>query len=264
MSLFGIIILGLQRWRLSRAEKLRLQQELEDARQMQLRLLPQNAPPTEGFDIAASSQPAREVGGDFFDYLLPTDGKIGIALTDVSGKGLKAAMNAVLANGMLHEVAKMEASCGRILSALNADLCPRMEKLMFTALGLAILDKEAITLSWANAAQPHSIIKRGGQVFEFESESGLPLGMMKNVEYQTRELSLHEGDIIIFYTDGIIEAENEMEEMYGTERLEQLTTHINSTMNCEEIIETILQDVADFVGNAEQYDDMTVVVLKKL
>jgi len=264
MSLVGIIILAVQRWRLSRAEKLRLQQELEDARQMQLSLLPESAPPVKGFDVAGISIPAREVGGDFFDYLSLADGKIGIALADVSGKGLKGAMNAVLANGMLHEVAKIETSCGEILSVLNADLCPRMEKGMFTALGLAILDSSSETLHWATAAQPFPIIKQDGQVFEFEIDGALPLGVMKNLTYRDWPLKLQAGDIVVFYTDGIIEAESETEEMYGTERLEQVIKHINSTMNAGEIIDTILGDVADFVGAAEQYDDLTVVVVKKV
>jgi len=262
VSLVGIIILAVQRWRLYRAEKLRLQQELEDARQMQLRLLPESAPPVEGFDIAGVSIAAREVGGDFFDYLPLKDGKIGIALADVSGKGLKGAMNAVLANGMLHEVAKIEKSCGEILSVLNADLCPRMERGMFTALGLAILDSSSETLHWATAAQPYPIIKQDEQVFEFDIDGALPLGVMKNLTYPDWKLELQAGDIVVFYTDGIIESENEAEEMYGTERLEQVIARINSTMTAEEIIDTILGDVADFIGTAEQYDDMTVVVVR--
>jgi len=215
------------------------------------RLLPDAAPQVEGFDIAGVSRPAREVGGDFFDYLSLADGKIGIALADVSGKGLKGAMSAVLANGMMHEVTKIEASCGDILSTLNASLYPRMEKLMFTAFGLAILDQDAKTLRWANAAQPYPIVKRDEQVSEFKCDGELPLGMMRNMTYPDWEQELQAGDIVVFYTDGIIEAENEAEEMYGTERLEQVVTRINSTMNAGEIIETILQDVDDFVGAAQ-------------
>ena len=263
-SLFGIFVLGVQRSRASRAEKLRLQHELEDARQMQVRLLPERAPSVKGFDIAGFSHPAREVGGDFFDYLSLTDGKIGIAIADVSGKGLKAAMNAVLANGMLHEVGKIEASCGDILSALNADLYPRMEKGMFTALGLAILDRDARTLQWANAAQPYPLIKRDNQLFDIKGSSELPLGMMANVTYPDWELELQAGDIVIFYTDGIIEAENEAAEMYGTERLEEVVMHANPTMGAAEIISAILQAVGHFAGSAEQYDDMTIAVVKRL
>ncbi|MBM3237206.1 hypothetical protein FJZ31_13015 [Candidatus Poribacteria bacterium] len=262
--LIGVIILAIQRWRATNAEKRRLLLELEDAHRMQIRLLPEGAPTVEGFEIAGFCRLAREVGGDFFDYLSLASGKIGLALADVSGKGLKGAMNAVLASGMLHEVAKIETSCGKILSALNADLHPRMEKQMFTALGLAILNQDAKTLQWANATQPYPIIKQEEQVFEFEREGGLPLSIMPNVSYPDWELELQAGDIVIFYTDGIIEAQDESEEMYGTERLKQVIAHIDSTMNAEEMINTILHDVALFVGTAEQYDDMTVVVVKKV
>jgi len=241
----------------------RLQQELEDARQMQLSLLPDKAPSVEGFDIAGAYRQAREVGGDFFDYLSLKDGKIGIAIADVSGKGLKGAMNAVLANGMLHEVAKNQLSCGKILSELNADLCSRMEKHMFTSLVLATIDQDTGTLHWANAAQPFPIVKQAELVFEFEREGQLPLGMVQNIAYNDWRLELQSGDIVIFYTDGIIEAQNEAEEMYGTERLKLVITRMNTTMKAQQIIKTIWHDVSDFVGSTEQYDDMTVVVVKK-
>jgi len=246
------------------AQKEAAERELQDARQMQMSLMPQKAPPVEGVEIAGKCIPANTVGGDFFDYLSTMDGKIVIALADVSGKGLKSAMNAVLANGMLHEVAKLESSCGKILSTLNTDLYPRMEKHMFTALGLAIIEQDSKTLSWASAGQPEPIVKQAEQVFEFTSDNELPLGMMQNRTYPERELKLQEGSIVIFYTDGIIEAENKAEEMYGTERLKQVITHMSSTMNAEEVIKAILEDVSDFVEDTEQYDDMTVVVVKKL
>ena len=263
-SLFVAIFVSVHRWRSSRDEKLRLQNELEDAHRMQLRLLPESAPIIEGFDIAGFSRPAREVGGDFFDYLSLSDGKIGIALADVSGKGLKGAMNAVMANSMLYDAAAVEASCGKVLSRLNARLYPRMERQMFTALALAIVNRDDEALKWANAAQPYPLVKRDGEVFEFKSDSQFPLGMVPDVEYPDWELELRPGDIVVFYTDGIIEAENGAEEIYSTERLEQFTTNMDSSASAEETIQAILQDVSDFVGNAEQYDDMTVVVVKKL
>jgi sigma-B regulation protein RsbU (phosphoserine phosphatase) len=231
---------------------------------MQLRLLPESPPTVEGFDIAGFSHPAREVGGDFFDYPSLGNGKIGIVLADVSGKGLKGAMNAVLADGMLREVATIEASCGKVLSRLNADLYPLVEKQMFTALGLAIIDQDTGMLNWANAAQPYPIVKRGEQVFEFQSDGEVPLGMIPGAVYPDWELELQVGDTVIFYTDGIIEAENKVGEMYGAERLEQLVANMNPMMTAKEAIEAILQNVSSFVGNAEQYDDMTVVVVKKL
>jgi len=264
LSLFGVIILAVQRLRLARAERLRLQRELEDAREMQMRLLPKTAPVVKGFDIAGFSRPAREVGGDFFDYISLHDGKIGLALADVSGKGLKGAMNAVLANGMLNQVAKIESSSGNILSTLNQDLYPRIEKRMFTAIALSILHSDSETLQFANAAQPYPIIKRENQVSELKSEGGVPLGIMPNVVYQDQPLQLQQGDIVIFYTDGINEAVNSNGEMYNIERLKDAIMKFDSEMSAEKIVKAILQDVGDFVGSAEQYDDMTVIVVKKV
>ncbi len=240
------------------------EQELQDAQNMQMSLLPQSPPALEGFDIAGSCKPAREVGGDFFDYLSLPGGRTGIALADISGKGLKAAMNAILVDGMLREIAKNRTSCGEILSTLNADLCPLMEKQMFAALELAIIDRETSILRWSNAAQPYPMIRQGEQVSELKGSGGLPLGMMQNMTYPDWELPLCAGDIVIFYSDGIIEGENEAEEMYGAERLEQVIARMNPAINAVEIIETISRDFADFVGDTEQYDDVTIVVVKKL
>lgn len=263
-SLITVAILTAHHMRESRAERLRLQQELEDARQMQTRLLPENAPTIGGFDIAGFSRPAREVGGDFFNYLSLANGKFGFALADVSGKGLKAAMNAVLASGMLNtEAERIGGTCGQILSALNASLYPQIGKQMFTSLGLASIDLNGKKLQWANAAQPYPLIRRGAEVFEFKNDGELPLGMMPNMIYRDWEWELQTGDVIIFCTDGVIEAESEFQEMYGAERLEKFMADIDPQMSSDNIIKAVLQDIKIFAGNAEQYDDITVIVVKK-
>jgi serine phosphatase RsbU (regulator of sigma subunit) len=261
-SLFAAILLGIQRWRLAHNEKLRLQNELQDAKEMQLSLLPEAAPAIDGMEISGRSITANTVGGDFFDYLTLAGRKVGIAIADVSGKGLKAAMNAAMASGMLYEVVKTEMSCGSILSVMNTGLYPRTEKQMFTAFSFAILDADAGAVEWSNAAQPHPLIKGSDGASEADEDGQLPLGMAPDVKYPDCELKLRAGDIVIFYTDGIIEAENELEEMYGTERLLKLVNSIDSAVTADGIIEAILQDVSDFVGTAQQYDDMTVVVVK--
>jgi sigma-B regulation protein RsbU (phosphoserine phosphatase) len=237
-------------------------QELQDAREMQISLLPESAPSVAGMEIAGKSVTANTVGGDFFDYLTMQDGKLGIAIADVSGKGLRAAMNANLASGMLDEVAITESSCGRILSRLNAHLYSRMEKQMFTAFSFAILDEDI--LQWSNAAQPLPLIKRGSAASEVIEDGQLPLGMVPDVEYPDYQLKLQSGDIVIFYTDGIIEAENEAREIYGTERLLDLVAGIDPEVSADDVIDVILQDVNQFVGGAERYDDMTIVVVNKL
>ena len=178
--------------------------ELQDAREMQKSLLPEAAPVIEGMEIAGKSITANTVGGDFYDYLTLVGGMVGIAIADISGKGLRAAMNAAMANGMLHEVAVIEASCGRILSRLNAHLYPLMEKQMFTAFSFAILDTYAGVIHWANAAQPLPLIKRGSAASEVREDGELPLGMIPDVVYPDYQLRPQPGDIIILYTDGII------------------------------------------------------------
>ena len=161
-------------------------------------------------------------------------------------------------------MATVNLSCGEILSKLNEHLYPRIEKQTFMALGLAIINHTDGVLQWANSGQPHPIVKQGEQVSGFESDGELPLGMMPDVEYPNWELKLQTDDTIIFYTDGVIEAENEEEEIYGIERLEQIIARMYSAANSEEVIEIILRDISDFIGSAEQYDDITVVVVKKL
>ena len=108
------------------------------------------------------------------------------------------------------------------------------------------------------------MIKRGESVFEIKNSSGLPLGIMQNGVYNEWEMDLHSGDLVVFYTDGVMEAENEAGEMYGSERMELAVSRANPTKSAAEIIESILENVAHFVGATEQYDDMTIVVVKKL
>lgn len=264
LFLLATIFLGIQRWRLAHDEKIRLQNELQDAREVQLSLLPEAAPPVDGIEIAGKSIAANTVGGDFFDYLALSDGKVGIAVADVSGKGLRAAMNAAMTAGILHDATTIEPSCGGILTRLNMHLHPLMGKHMFTAFSFSILDTDSGVIQWSNAAQPFPLIKRSDGASEADEDSELPLGMMPDVKYSDYELKLQSGDTVIFYTDGIIEAENEAEEMYGTERLVGLVTTLDPTMSSEGVIDAILQDVAQFTGTTEQYDDMTIVVLKKL
>ena len=254
----------LRRRRQVHAYELMAVQELQDAREMQMSLIPESAPSVQDFDIAGRTVPANTVGGDFFDYLSLPDGRTGLTLADVSGKGLKGAMNAVMANGMLYDAAAIEASCGRILSRLNKGLYTRLDKLMFVALGFATISQDDQHLHWANAGQPYPIVKRGDQVMEFSEDSDLPLAMMPDVAYSDQKLELQPGDIVIFYTDGIIEAENEAEEIYGIERLMALMAGIDPAIAAEDIAEAILQDVEGFIGAAERYDDMTIVVVRRL
>lgn len=243
------------------AEMERIRSELNEAQNIQMGLLPTEPPHTQTFDIAGMSIPATQVGGDFFDYLIVENGQTAIAVADAAGKGIRGAMNAVLTNGMLHEVARFKSDADVILTDLNAGLAPRMYGPSFIALNLAVLNEEDKKVDYANGGQPYPLIKRGDVIIELEN-SDLPLGSMKNVQYESITFDLKDGDFLIFHTDGLIEALNENQEMYGTDRLNDTTAKIPVSSSSEEVIEHIVKDVQSFVQDAEQYDDMTIVVLK--
>ena len=244
------------------AEMQRIRAELSEAQNIQMGLLPTEAPDTKGFDIAGMSVPATQVGGDFYDYLTIANGQTAIAVADAAGKGLRGAMNAVLTNGMLYEVSRFKTEAAVILSDLNAGLSPRMYGPSFIALNLAILDESEKRIDYANGGQPYPILKSGTDIIEIES-GDLPLGSMKKVEYESTTFDLNEGDFLIFHTDGLIEALNAEEEMYGTERLTESVSQIPDSFSAEEVVEHLVNDAHAFVGEAEQYDDLTIVVIKR-
>ncbi len=243
------------------AEMERIRAELNEAQNIQMGLLPTEPPRTASFDIAGMSLPATQVGGDFFDYLTVQNGQTAIAVADAAGKGIRGAMNAVLTNGMLHEVARFKSDADIILTDLNAGLAPRMYGPSFIALNLAVLYEDEKRVDYANGGQPYPLIKRGDVIIELEN-SDLPLGSMKNVQYESITFDLQYGDFLIFHTDGLIEALNEQQEMYGSERLNEVTANIPVSSSSEEVIQHIVDDVKEFVKEAEQYDDLTIVVLK--
>ncbi len=243
------------------AEIQRIRAELSEAQNIQMGLLPTEAPDTKGFDVAGMSVPATQVGGDFYDYLTVANGQTAIAVADAAGKGLRGAMNAVLTNGMLYEVSRFKSESGIILTDLNAGLAPRMYGPSFIALNLAVLDENKRRVDYANGGQPYPVLKRGAEIIEIEN-SDLPLGSMKKVEYESVTFDLNAGDILIFHSDGLIEALNTDEEMYGTERLKEVVSKIPDSFTATEVIQSLVEDVQNFVGEAEQYDDMTIVVIK--
>ncbi len=245
------------------AEMQRIRAELDEAQNIQMGLLPPESPKTQDFDIAGMSIPATQVGGDFFDYLTVANGQTAIAVADAAGKGIRGAMNAVLTNGMLHEVARFKSDADVILSDLNAGLAPRMYGPSFIALNLAVIDEAEKRVDYANGGQPYPILKRGTEIIEIEN-SDLPLGSMKSVQYESVTFDLNEGDVLIFHTDGLIEALNANHDMYGTDRFKELTAQLPEECTAEEVIQRIVEDVQSFVKEAEQYDDLTIVVLKRL
>ncbi len=243
------------------AEMQRIRAELNEAQNIQMGLLPDESPDTKSFDIAGMSIPATQVGGDFFDYLTVENGRTAIAVADAAGKGIRGAMNAVLTNGMLHEVSRFMSKSDVILRNLNAGLAPRMYGPSFIALNLAVLDEDKKQIDYSNGGQPYPLLKRGTEIIEIEN-TDLPLGSRKNVQYESTTIDLEEGDIFIFHTDGLIEALNANHDMYGSDRFNELASKIPKESSAEEVIQLIIEDVQSFVQEEEQYDDLTLVVIK--
>ncbi|MCG9134319.1 SpoIIE family protein phosphatase [Candidatus Poribacteria bacterium] len=242
--------------------------ELADAREMQMGLIPQTSPEVPGFEIAGVCNSARTVSGDFFDYVPLSNGTLAVVLADVTGKGMKGAMNAVLSSGALHSVAQLQVSPSQILQALNQNLYPRFQRYTNCAMAILTIDPEDKTLKYANAGIPYSIIKRGEDNVEEISIDGMPLGAFQSSEYEeTPPIELKSGDSIVLFSDGITEApqRNNPDRFYmETDRLVHLITGLDATLTAEAIIDAIINDVRDFSGDAQQNDDMTIVVIKVL
>jgi serine phosphatase RsbU (regulator of sigma subunit) len=242
-------------------ERLRLIREIQRAREVQMGLFPQSPPQIPGLDIYGLCRPASEVGGDFFDYLHLGENRLCLALGDVSGKGLKGAMNAVMAHGMLHTQTRIYSSTTTIISELNTILSARLGEATFTALSLGIIDIPSREINMCNVGNPYPILLRDGKASLLEL-SGMPLGILLEIEYDEMKLWLKPGDVVIFYSDGISEATRSDEKMYGMESLRKLVESFSPDMKAQDMVERIIQDVKGFVGNFPQSDDMTVIVLR--
>ncbi len=244
----------------------RLEQELKVAHDMQMGLMPKSDPVIPGFDFAATCVPANEVGGDFYDYVWLDEKKkrLGIAVADVSGKAMKAAMTAVLTSGMLYSEVQKDASPRQVLRRINHPLYLRSDKRVFTALAFAVIDLRTKELTYSSAGQVPPVLIRGQKAQDLHvSGLRLPLGIRDDLDYQELRMKLKKGDVLLFTTDGIVEAMNEQNEMYGFDRVKSALLRW-SDIPAASLRDKLLGDVQTHTGNASQHDDMTVVVVRVL
>lgn len=246
----------------------RIQRDLEIASQIQQRLLPRQDPKISGLEIVSYSRPAQEVGGDFHHYVKFSNEHIGVAVGDVSGKGVPAALfMAVSISTLRAEVPHHQNNVAALLVAMNDILFPQMSiSDVNTAMLYATLEKHAssdgITLSVSNAGLIWPILRRSGRQVSYINVSGLPMGALPNVRYQTLELDLLPGDLVILSTDGIVEAMNRRKEMFGFERFEESIARCGKGLSATDVLETVIDDVFTFIGNAEPHDDMTLIAIR--
>jgi len=247
------------------AEKERIGAELNVATQIQASMLPCIFPPFPErgeFDIYASMNPAKEVGGDFYDFFLIDRDHLGLVIADVSGKGVPAALFMVISKTLLKNQAMISRSPGKILEIVNDQLCESNEAEMFVTVWLAVYEISTGKLTAANAGHEYPAIRRAGGTFElYKDRHGFVLAGMEHTRYREYELSLHEGDTLFVYTDGVAEATNADNELFGTERLLQALNREPDGAP-KDLLFTMKRDIDLFVGDAPQFDDITMLALK--
>ena len=239
----------------------RIEQELSTARRIQLTLLPKAVPTLAGWHLAAYYQPAREVGGDFYDFLPFADGRLGLVLGDVTDKGVPAALVMATTRSMLRATAQESTTPGAVLARVNELLYADLPPNMFVTCFYAILDPASGRLHYANAGQdlPY-VYQADGRVCELRAR-GMPLGLMPDMVYEEKEAELAVGDCVLFYSDGLVEAHNAKREMFGFPRLAALLAHLPEERRT---IDVLLDELAAFTGAGwEQEDDITLVTLER-
>jgi sigma-B regulation protein RsbU (phosphoserine phosphatase) len=238
-----------------------LKAELEVARSLQLAILPSAFPATPGCDAAARMIPATTMGGDFYDYIeLPT-GEVGLVIADVSGHGVPAAFFMAVARTNLRERAVHHIDPGECLAQTNDSLCAQNPMDLFVTVFYCVLDPKTGALRYANGGHNPPYIRRAtGEVETLSGAGGLVLGALPGAKYPTHTVQLLRGDRLVLYTDGVTEAFNPAEELYGAPRLAD-EVHVHGGGTPAALVERICRSVTNFAGTAPQSDDITLTVL---
>jgi serine phosphatase RsbU (regulator of sigma subunit)/CHASE1-domain containing sensor protein/anti-sigma regulatory factor (Ser/Thr protein kinase) len=240
-----------------------VEQELGTARSIQHALLPKDLPKLEGWKIAYHYQPAREVGGDFYDFLSLDEGRVGIVIGDVSGKGIAAALVMANTQSVLRAVARRGSiPPGQVLAEANEVLYAYIPAGTFVTCFYGILDPKSGRIIYANAGHDPPYLQRNGDAQELMAR-GMPLGLMPGMPYEEKESVLAAGDDLLFYSDGLVEAHDPEGEMFGFPRLRKLIMS-QSAGSGEELVDFLLAELNRFTGtDSEQEDDITLVTLER-
>lgn len=240
-----------------------IQEEMRMAREIQLNLLPGNTPSIPGFQIAATNIPAKSVGGDYYDFLSLSSNKTGLCIGDITGKGMPAAMLMANLQAILRSQAMNFEDCRKCLEKTNNQLFKNTDPTKFATLFYGILDPTANILEYANGGHDAPLLFREkGTKPEPLDATGLLLGMMENVDYQTSSITFHPGDTLLLYTDGITEAKNPEGQQFGLDRLCSLVKN-NRTESPQSIAELILSEVKSHATDTAQSDDITLMLIQR-
>jgi predicted ester cyclase len=248
-------------------ERERIEQELQVGWRIQQASLPEEVPEPEGWQITPYYRPAREVGGDFYDFFELKDGWVGVVVGDATGKGVPAALVESATSSMLRAVAQAlgSSSPGEVLEQVNEALLARIPPNMFVTCFYAIVDPKSGNLTYANAGHdlPYLRRRRGDDAEELRAR-GMPLGLMPEMSYEEKEASLREGGSVLFYSDGLVEAHDPKGEMFGFPRLRRLVAEHDSDAEERSLVDFLMDELRSFTGEGwEQEDDITLVTLRR-
>lgn len=244
------------------AELERKRYELKLAHDIQQSFLPDAIPGLPGFGLAALNIPAKEVGGDFYDFIPISESKIGLTIADVSGKGVPAALFMALSRTIVRAKATQSSGVREVIQAANSLIEADAKSGMFVTLFYAVLDVSARTLTYVSAGHnPPLILKAKTKTIMRLDAKGIALGAIEDIELEERRILLDGGDIVVFYTDGVTEAINKKKVQFGEDRL-IMTIKANYELSANDMIMKIKGDVLTFCGDEPQFDDITLMALK--
>ena len=241
--------------------KQRMERDLALARSIQLGLLPERPPTLEGFDIGVSHRPSLEVGGDYYDFIPLAPDTILTVVADVEGKGVGSAMVMANLQATLHALLAHLHSLERLVESLNDMMLADTRGQKFMTMFVGLLDQPHRTLHYVNAGHVQPAVVRVNGEVEYLTEGGMVVGLFAGVRYERGHVKLHRGDVVVFCTDGITEANNSSEEEYGTQRLVELVAR-ERELPAQEIVQKVLTDVDLFSRGGTHEDDRVILVLK--
>ena len=247
------------------ADKQRIETELQMAARIQYAMLPHTFPPFPGraeFDLYASMDPAKEVGGDFYDFFLIDPDHLCLVMADVSGKGIPGALFMMVSKVILQSCAMLGRSAGEILTKMNEAICSNNQEQMFVTVWVGILEISTGKITAANAGHEYPVLKRAGGDFElYKDRHGFVIGGMAGTQYKEYELQLNPGDKLFVYTDGVPEATDRALELFGTGRMMAALNTVKDG-SPERVLSGVRHAVDEFVKDAEQFDDLTMLCLE--
>ena len=246
------------------AEKQQLSTELNIATKIQSGMLPKKYPAfpeRTDFDLYATMEPAKEVGGDLYDYLMIDDDHLMFVVGDVSGKGIPAALFMAIAKTLLNSHAEQGLTPSQIFEAINSQLCRTNEMEMFVTCWLGILTLSTLELCFVNAGHPLPVLLRNGEASFIEAKPNLMLAGMDGIPYTDHKIKLQKGDMLLIYTDGVTEASNPDQELFGDERLLAAVTPCQN-LSVPDFIKHVRTSIDNFAAGAEQFDDITMLAVK--